>query len=74
MKYGVRNKLSIEPAKLSTCYLVAFQSSNIMLMQGDRNVMHYNFRSKNSKMSNVWISLFGNFPFHSDFDLVDLKN
>ncbi|KAK7838081.1 hypothetical protein CFP56_020293 [Quercus suber] len=33
MKYGVRNKLSIEPAKLSTCcYPIAFQSSNIMLL------------------------------------------
>ncbi|KAK7838069.1 hypothetical protein CFP56_020295 [Quercus suber] len=60
----------IEPAKLSTCYyLVAFQSSDIMLMKGDSHVMHYNFRSGNSKMSNVQISPLENFPFHSDFEL-----
>ena len=37
-------------------------------------MMHYDFRSGNSKISNVRISPLEIFPFHSDFELVDLQN
>ncbi|XP_030970714.1 F-box protein At5g49610-like [Quercus lobata] len=74
--WSKKQTVSIEPAKLSaSCYPVAFQSSDIMLMGDDTNMIHYDFRSGNSKMSNVWIRTrpMGIFPFHSDFELVDLK-
>ena len=74
--HGVWSKkqtVSIEPAKLSTCcYPVAFQSSDIVLMRDDTNMIHYDFRSGNSKMTNVWTEPMEIFPFHSDFELVDL--